>query len=277
VNISFGNFHILSTRFCSVSGPHPAGLSPPWTMQVNIPTSEVQAAVGPANFQPNDFVIFNKIGALNVRNVTCGSIQGAMDTSRQKEGPTTRVNVFAATYESGKPFQGPVTVVLKEFLPGSRGVGLNELNLLSTMQVTYHPLSSSVAVRWPTSSNCRTQLSSTSQTLSVSTVMQSLPEQQLRWKMASAEMSDTSVVPLLGWFESATSDVPEDSNNRDQDSLWLVLKFEGLQPAQGFAQPMPQQGPAKRGFAIFSLPQDTPVRRRCEFLQALFSGVAPRA
>lgn len=106
-------------------------------MQSSIPTSEIQAAAGPANFQPNDFVIFNKIGALNVRNVTSGSVEASLDPSRQQEGPTTRVNVFAATYESGKPFQGPVTVILKEFLPGSRGVGLNELRLLSTVQVTY--------------------------------------------------------------------------------------------------------------------------------------------
>jgi hypothetical protein len=46
-----------------------------------------------------------------------------------------KVNVHAATYESGQPFQGPSTVLLKEYLPGSWDVGLNELQILSSIEV----------------------------------------------------------------------------------------------------------------------------------------------
>ena len=109
----------------------PASYLRPTTLQESVPASQIQQAVGPSTFQANDFVIFQKLGALNVRNVEAGSVGSApVDT-----GAATRVNVFAATYESGKPFQGPVTVLLKEFLPGSRGVGLNELRLLSLLRV----------------------------------------------------------------------------------------------------------------------------------------------
>lgn len=100
-------------------------------LQESVPASEVQRAVGPALFQANDFVIFQKLGSLNVRNIQAG----AVGTAPEDTGASTRVNVFAATYESGKPFQGPVTVLLKEFVPGSRGVGLNELRLLSLVNV----------------------------------------------------------------------------------------------------------------------------------------------
>ena len=93
----------------------------------------ITQAVGPESFEPNDFVIFNKLGALRVRNVQAGSVPGASD--EPEEGAVTRVNVFAATYESGRPFQGPVTVLLKEYLPGSRHVGLNDIRTLSALEV----------------------------------------------------------------------------------------------------------------------------------------------
>lgn len=93
----------------------------------------IEAAIGPESFQPNDFVIFNKLGALRVRNVHSGSVLGSVDEA--DEEALTRVNVFAATYESGRPFQGPVTVLLKEYLPGSRQVGLNDIRTCSALQV----------------------------------------------------------------------------------------------------------------------------------------------
>lgn len=50
-------------------------------------------------------------------------------------GPSPRVNVYAATYESGKPFQGPTTVLLKEFTPNCRRIGVNELQLARVLKV----------------------------------------------------------------------------------------------------------------------------------------------
>eukprot|EP00879_Flechtneria_rotunda_P030378 GHRR01033004.1.p1 GENE.GHRR01033004.1~~GHRR01033004.1.p1 ORF type:complete len:122 (+),score=50.67 GHRR01033004.1:356-721(+) len=39
----------------------------------------------------------------------------------------TSVIVYAARYNSGLPYQGPVTVLLREYLPISRKVALNEM------------------------------------------------------------------------------------------------------------------------------------------------------
>ena len=102
--------------------------------------------------------------------------------------------------------------------------------------------------------------------------MQALPEQQQRWKAASADMSTCAVVPALGWFESGPSEDASSLNSSDSDSLWVVLKFEGLQPAQGFAKAMPLQQQSRGGFRLFAMPEDEPLRRRKGFLRALFSG-----
>jgi hypothetical protein len=103
--------------------------------------------------------------------------------------------------------------------------------------------------------------------------LQELPAEGDKWRAAKADVSDTAVVPALGWFESAPSD-DIDSNSKESDSLWVVLKFEGLQPAQGFAKPMPlqEQAHAQRGFGLFSMPEDALLRRRKAYLRALFSG-----
>ena len=102
-------------------------------------------------------------------------------------------------------------------------------------------------------------------------IVQALPNKSDRWKAASADMSATAIVPALGWFESAPSDKNDTLPSTDRDSLWLVLKFEGLAPAQGFARPMPL-AERQEGFRLFATKEKLPVARRCRYLRALFSG-----
>ena len=108
----------------------------------------------------------------------------------------------------------------------------------------------------------------------IASVVQELPEAEGRWQAAKADLSRTAAVPALGWFDSAPSaDVMKDRYT-EHNSLWLVIKFEGLQPIQGFVKPMPLQDKAPRGFGLFAPKLGTPVRRRCSFLRALWSGTA---
>lgn len=88
----------------------------------------------------NDFVIFDKLGSLNVRTVEQSSIQASLDETLRKGASTAtestaRVNIYSATYESGKPFQGPVSVLLKEYTPDTRQIGTNELVIADRLQV----------------------------------------------------------------------------------------------------------------------------------------------
>ena len=96
-----------------------------------------------------------------------------------------------------------------------------------------------------------------------------MPEDAQRWKAAQADMVNSAAIPPLGWFESSPS---EPCDGPEKDSLWLVLKFEGLSPAQAFAAPMPKQGPAQGSFSIFQRPEDLPINRRCAYLRTLFAG-----
>lgn len=54
--------------------------------------------------------------------------------------------MYAATFESGKPFQGPVTVLLKEFTPSCRQIGLNELQLARQVKVPLSYITNSLAL-----------------------------------------------------------------------------------------------------------------------------------
>lgn len=100
--------------------------------------------VGPPRFQANDFVIYDKLGSLNIRVVEQSSIQASLDETLRKETATAtvspKVNIYSATYESGKPFQGPVTVLLKEYTPHARQIGVNELVITDRLQVCFVPL-----------------------------------------------------------------------------------------------------------------------------------------
>lgn len=98
-----------------------------------------ESIVGPPRFMANDFVIYDKLGSLNVRTVEQSSVQASLDETLRKGASTAtitqKVNIYSATYESGKPFQGPVTVLLKEYTPETRQIGSNELLIAHRLQV----------------------------------------------------------------------------------------------------------------------------------------------
>jgi hypothetical protein len=54
--------------------------------------------------------------------VSPGSSGSSTPTADPGDGPTPNILVYAARFNSGLPFQGPVTVQLREYLAGSRWV-----------------------------------------------------------------------------------------------------------------------------------------------------------
>jgi hypothetical protein len=91
------------------------------------------------------FIAFFGIDVSNTRTVHCAALQdvaAAADlpptsstgvtsssngSSSDLAAPAPNIIVFAARYNSGLPYQGPVTVQLREYLPGSRRVAVNEM------------------------------------------------------------------------------------------------------------------------------------------------------
>ena len=54
-----------------------------------------------------------------------------VNLGQQRTAQQTAVVAFAARYHSNLPFQDPQPTLLKEFLPGARSLGCNELQLLN--------------------------------------------------------------------------------------------------------------------------------------------------
>ena len=91
--------------------------------------------------------------------VTETQSENPISLGQQRTAQQTAIIAFTARYYSNLPFQDPQPTLLKEFLPGARSLGCNELQLLNHLHA--------------------------------------LPQQ--KWRAAYAPLSpDPPIVPLLG-------------------------------------------------------------------------------
>lgn len=126
-------------------------------------------------------------------------------------GPRTAVIAYLARFISRMPFTRPVPTMLKEYLPVAKAVALNELLLLNHL--------------------C------------------GIPEYKYEAADALSKPRDPPIVPLLGYFCSApTPNAAIHSTDLDQDSVWLVYKWEGLRPMNLYLDAGP---PQPQGFGLF--------------------------
>eukprot|EP00775_Hariotina_reticulata_P006747 gene6747-6967_t len=100
---------------------------------------------------------------------------------------------FAIVKLLGKlAMQGPVTVQLREYLPGSRRVAVNEMKVQQRL--------------------CG-------------------PLPREKWQAAAADPKRSCpVVKLLGYLEAPPSDDAFEITDDPADTLWMVFKFEGMRP-----------------------------------------------
>ena len=70
--------------------------------------------------------------------VTETQSENPISLGQQRTAQQTAIIAFTARYYSNLPFQDPQPTLLKEFLPGARSLGCNELQLLNHL----HPLPS---------------------------------------------------------------------------------------------------------------------------------------
>ena len=118
--------------------------------------------------------------------VTETQSEDPVNLGQQRTAQQTAVVAFAARYHSNLPFQDPQPTLLKEFLPGARSLGCNELQLLNHL---YH-----------------------------------IPDQ--KWKAAYAPMtSDPPIVPLLGRHAMLDSAMYAPRNFAKEHLLMVYLAF----------------------------------------------------
>ncbi|GFR40873.1 hypothetical protein Agub_g1524, partial [Astrephomene gubernaculifera] len=139
-----------------------------------------------------------------------GRISVMRDTGGAVEGATA-VIAYAARFLPRLPMQRPLTVLLKEYLPVAKAVAYNELLVMSKL--------------------C------------------GLPEDQYTAANTPTSRSPP-VVPLLGYFTSApTQEAAALSMDAEADSVWLVYRWEGMQPLHMYLQEVrPPEPPAGARF-----------------------------
>ena len=88
--------------------------------------------------------------ALHLPQVTETQSEDPVSLGQQRTAQQTAIIAFTARYYSNLPFQDPQPSLLKEYLPGARSLGCNELQLLNHLypipdqkwKAAYAPLAS---------------------------------------------------------------------------------------------------------------------------------------
>eukprot|EP00878_Enallax_costatus_P042877 GHUV01050381.1.p1 GENE.GHUV01050381.1~~GHUV01050381.1.p1 ORF type:complete len:402 (+),score=133.27 GHUV01050381.1:1444-2649(+) len=153
-------------------------------------------------FLPQDFQIVKLLGRVGMQDAAASQPTSG-DASPSRSPPALEqpnIIVYAARYNSGLPYQGPVTVQLREYLKNSRRVAVNELMVQQRLCGDLR---------------------------------------QEKWQAAVADRSKGHpIMPILGYLEAPPSDEALAINPDPSDTLWLVYKFEGMRPMSLMLQSM---------------------------------------
>ena len=142
---------------------------------------------------------------------------GTLGKSGRREEIRTSIITWAATYVSGKPFEGPILVTLREYPPESRALGVQELIISARLQGGMGGEGSGLPAK--------------------------------KWEVANQEISAAApTVPVLVYIfetptkdarrlsESARNNIPSSSSGRGEPasrSLFVVTCFENLPTLRG--------------------------------------------
>jgi hypothetical protein len=252
--------------------PAPAAPPPPPAPGAPVamvsPREEAEALrrVGPGGFSPDEFELVQELGRISIQTVEDSGSDSSDDDNyappgglaARLPGARTRsavaaVVAYAARFYSGMPFQDPVPVLLKEYLPAARAVALNELAALKALV--------------------------------------GVPPVEDKWRVASAAPArDPPVVQLLGYFmaapsargaeaaggadvgaaAAATSTPSGGAGGRLDETVWVVSRWDGLAPLSLY--PAAQQTSGLGLGALFGGGGGGGAAARARFLRAVARG-----
>lgn len=208
----------------------------PFRPQVRDVEALLLADVGEGGFCADEFELIQQLGYLTIQAFQPrGSILENSQVTKEKKA----VIAFVARYYSGRPYEFPVTTLLKEYLPVAEEAARNELMIMIKL--------------------C------------------GLPEP--KWENLQNFQNHPPIVRLLGYFlaapsESATKSTldPEDIAVTDTKgrSVWLVYRWEKLKPLSGFWE-FDQAG--SQPTWPWQKPKETVVDLRKNMLRSIFSGI----
>lgn len=152
-----------------------------------------------AAFDPVEFELLQELGKISIQQ----QVGGSNFLAPSEKVSRTAIVAFLAQYFSGMPFEDPVVVFLKEYLPGSQMIACTEIIALNHL-------------------------------------CQGIPAIDRRWKVASAFPSkqDIPIVPLLGYFVAGPSGRGADETTpiEQSNTVWVVQKWDGSVPLSMYAQ-----------------------------------------
>ncbi|KAK9820410.1 hypothetical protein WJX72_010028 [[Myrmecia] bisecta] len=198
--------------------------------------ADILLTVGDGGFCAQEFEIQQQLGCLSF--VTEAASESPLHMSGVCTPEQTAVIAFTARYYSGLPFQDAVTTLLKEYLPAAKAVACNELQIMKHLTA--------------------------------------LPER--KWHAARAPLLEgPPLVQLLGYFVAGQSDTGTMMSSSDEEgpsgpaetALWLVYKWEGLQPLSQYLYA--QQVVRPNGF-FWKDNQERAMKARCQMLRAIAKG-----
>ena len=150
---------------------------------------EVLNRISDGGFDPIDFELLQELGQISIQQQYSDSsnfLKGSEKTSQ------TAIVAFLAQYYSGMPFEDPVVVFLKEYLPGSQMIAANEVRVLNHLS--------------------------------------SIPPRDQKWKVASQYPSkNPPIVQLLGYFIAGPSG-RSTTAEANENTVWIVSKWDGAAP-----------------------------------------------
>ncbi|KAL6782004.1 hypothetical protein ACKKBF_B10265 [Auxenochlorella protothecoides x Auxenochlorella symbiontica] len=168
--------------------------------EAHITESSIRASVGPGGFHASDFELLQELGQISIQQVETspGGEEPQQHALHHNTARSVAVIGYTAAYRSGMPFEDPVMVMLKEYLPAARAVAFNELQVLRALT--------------------------------------GLPHAHEKFRAASSSLSaNPPVVELLGYFLAGHSDSarrlePAAILAHPENTIWVVTKWDGLAP-----------------------------------------------
>ena len=277
----------LSSLFLTMSPCHthtapPTSADGPFGAGTAARVAEVLAELGgDGGFVPEDIELVQELGRVAwVVGENSGGGSGGGGGVPGGSRPTTAAVVYAARYAPPTPFQSPTPVLVKEYLPHAAPLAANELQVGARLSGGRLPLR-----KWHAAMAGR------------------------GGGGASPASPPPPTAPLLGWFRAAPADpdaaaaavgwltagpraggsgAAADGSSDPASSLWLVFRWEAVQPlsfypasAQEIIPPSPlaqltrMLSGSGRGVGDQGRPIDltTPaLARRCLFLRAVAAG-----
>ena len=194
--------------------------------------------IGDGGFSSSDFELLRELGSLSIQEIETSMGSSGAPVSERRERKA--VIAYIASYFSGMPFQDPVAVLLKEYLPRSSDIACNELLVLNHLT--------------------------------------GMPSVDQKWHSARALIaSEPPVVELLGYFiagpsERAVQSEPE-LGTYDEDNVpaaaWIVQKWQDMAPLSLY----PQAEQADSGLDRWFGGVESATRDRLCMIKAICKGI----